>query len=205
VTVATPADNQVLMYEQATTQWKNKALPAPSISLDALTDVVAPTPTANQTITFDGTTWRNAWYRYADLNYVPSTFPSDWNTMINKPSLKEGVYIPYYIDIWTGGSYNTSSSTWTLNELAAVTDPIRAVQLSLYGVSATAGNTLVIQNGSYNMSRVQINANSLANTPSFCIGEVLLRANRQLTVLINGSWALCYLAITAIVIGQPPA
>jgi hypothetical protein len=149
----------------------------------------------------------------------PATFPSDWNTTANKPptfppsththpasditGIVDGAFVPIYVSIWSSITQADATFTWTLTELSAITAPIRAVGLAVYGVCPTAGARLQIYNATYTMSRVYLAANSLAATPSYAQGLVLLPANRTVTINIVGTWTTCYLAIFAYVQGAP--
>jgi hypothetical protein len=158
----------------------------------------------------------------------PATFPSDYNTQANKPAaypttwdtvtgkpatfpttpaqisgLVDGAYWPHYIVIWSGITQTTASYVWHLSALDAITDPISAVDLLLYGECHTGGAFIQISNAVYTFARVQIMASGLAGTASVARGVNMLRADRNLDIIVNGSWSSCYLAICAYVKGPP--
>lgn len=62
VTLTSPANDQILKFNNATKQWINAAVPAGggATNLDGLTDVVITTPASTQILQFNGTNWVNA-------------------------------------------------------------------------------------------------------------------------------------------------
>lgn len=135
----------------------------------------------------------------------PATFPT---TAAQITGDVTGAYIPFYRTIWANLALATTTSTWTLTELAAYTGPIRGVELTMYGRCSAAGAFMTIQNVSYPLSQVAVYANSLdavSPTGSLSTGMVLLPATRELRVQISGAWIEAYLAITAIIAGSPLA
>jgi hypothetical protein len=63
VTIATPSNGQALIYESASSQWKNLPIAGGgggATNLDALTDVTIASPVASQVLSFNGSLWVNA-------------------------------------------------------------------------------------------------------------------------------------------------
>jgi hypothetical protein len=79
VTVATPTNGQVLTYELATTQWKNKPLPTIPGDLNALSDVTLATPADKQILEYEAATsqWKNKAPAAQTSGYFP-TFIQVW-------------------------------------------------------------------------------------------------------------------------------
>lgn len=113
-----------------------------------------------------------------------------------------GAFFPYYVQVWINITPPTGTSTWTLNALDAITDPISAVDLTLHGASASGSAFMTIYHPTYSLSRVQLTPNSLGAT-SYSAARVILSAARQLTIAVGGTWTETYLTITGYTKGTP--
>jgi hypothetical protein len=60
VTLTAPTNGQVLTYNTGTSKWENQTLPAPSLALDDLTDVVTAGQTTGSFLRYDGALWQPA-------------------------------------------------------------------------------------------------------------------------------------------------
>jgi hypothetical protein len=78
-TINGPLDGQVLTYELATTQWKNKPLPTIPGDLNALSDVTLATPADKQILEYEAATsqWKNKAPAAQTSGYFP-TFIQVW-------------------------------------------------------------------------------------------------------------------------------
>lgn len=60
VNASTPSNDQVLAYDNATSKWVNKTFSASVATLDAVGDVVAPSPVNGEFLKWNGTAWINS-------------------------------------------------------------------------------------------------------------------------------------------------
>lgn len=59
VTLASPLDNQALIYDSSTSQWRNEGLPSAPVSLDDLSDVIVTSPVTGHILRHNGSAFVN--------------------------------------------------------------------------------------------------------------------------------------------------
>lgn len=108
VTAPSPSNGQALIWDAATSLWKNTTIPTPASTLDGLTDVTAPSPVNGQALVWDSGTsqWKNT-----TLVTPPSTLDSLTDVTAPSPTNGQALMWDSATSQWRGRNQFTVSTT----------------------------------------------------------------------------------------------